>query len=67
MLGFAANLCFALASTAAPLTVVAVLASLYPVITVLLSWRILGERLQRIQLLGVIAVFLGVAAIAAAS
>lgn len=67
ILGFAANLCFALASTAAPLTVVAVLASLYPVITVLLGWRILGERLQRIQLLGVIAVFLGVAAIAAAS
>lgn len=66
-LGFAANLCFALASTVAPLTVIAVLASLYPVITVLLGWRLLGERLQRVQLLGVIAVFLGVAAIAAAT
>ncbi|WP_219818121.1 DMT family transporter [Terrimesophilobacter mesophilus] len=66
-LGFAANLCFALASTTAPLTVVAVLASLYPVITVLLGWRILGEHLQRVQVLGVIAVFVGVAAIAAAT
>lgn len=67
LLGFAANLCFALASTIAPLTVVAVLASLYPVITVLLGWRILGEHLQRIQIVGVIAVFLGVAAIAAST
>lgn len=67
VLGFAANLCFALASTAAPLTIVAVLASLYPVITVLLGWRLLGERLQRIQVVGVIAVFLGVAAIAIAT
>lgn len=67
ILGFSANLCFALASTVAPLTVVAVLASLYPVITVLLGWRILGEHLQRIQLLGVIGVFVGVAAIAAST
>ncbi|HEU4849287.1 MAG TPA: EamA family transporter, partial [Terrimesophilobacter sp.] len=67
LLGFAANLCFAVASTIAPLTVVAVLASLYPVITVLLGWRILGEHLQRIQVLGVVAVFLGVAAIAAST
>ncbi len=67
ILGFAANLCFALASTVAPLTVVAVLASLYPVITVLLGWRVLGEHLQRVQVVGVIAVFLGVAAIAAST
>lgn len=67
ILGFSANLCFALASTAAPLTVVAVLASLYPVITVLLGWRVLGEHLQRIQVVGVVAVFLGVAAIAAST
>lgn len=67
ILGISANLCFALASTVAPLTIVAVLASLYPVITVLLGWRILGEHLKRMQLVGVIAVFLGVATIAAAS
>lgn len=67
ILGIAANLCFALASTVAPLTVVAVLASLYPVITVLLGWRLLHERLQPIQITGVIAVFLGVATIAAST
>jgi len=67
ILGISANLCFALASTVAPLTIVAVLASLYPVITVLLGWRILGEHLKRMQLVGVIAVFLGVATIAVAS
>lgn len=67
ILGISANLCFALASTVAPLTIVAVLASLYPVITVLLGWRLLGEHVKRMQLIGVIAVFLGVAAIAAAS
>jgi drug/metabolite transporter (DMT)-like permease len=67
ILGISANLCFAVASTIAPLTVVAVLASLYPVITVLLGWRVLGEHLQRIQIAGVVAVFLGVAAIAAST
>ncbi|MCC6270746.1 MAG: DMT family transporter [Microbacteriaceae bacterium] len=67
ILGISANLCFALASTVAPLTIVAVLASLYPVITVLLGWRILGEHLTRLQLVGVIAVFVGVATIAAAT
>lgn len=67
ILGFGANLCFALASTAADLTIVAVLASLYPVITVLLGWRVLGEHVQRIQVVGIIAVFLGVAAIAAST
>lgn len=67
ILGISANLCFALASTVAPLTIVAVLASLYPVITVLLGWRILKEHLRRVQVVGVIAVFAGVAAIAAAT
>lgn len=65
ILGFAANLCFALASLDGALSVVAVLASLYPVVTVLLGWRVLGEHLQRIQVAGVVAVFVGVAAIAA--
>ncbi|MEO7349572.1 MAG: DMT family transporter [Terrimesophilobacter sp.] len=67
ILGITASLSFAIASTVAPLTVVAVLASLYPVITVLLGWRLLREHLQPIQVVGVIAVFLGVAAIAAST
>lgn len=67
ILGIAANLCFALASTVAPLTVVAVLASLYPVITVILGWQLLKEHLKPVQVVGVIAVFLGVATIASST
>jgi drug/metabolite transporter (DMT)-like permease len=65
LLGFAANLCFAIASQDGALTVVAVLASLYPAVTVLLGWRILGERLQPVQIVGVLAVFVGIATVAA--
>lgn len=65
LLGIGAMLCFALASTMGALAVVAVLASLYPVVTVLLSWRLLGERLRTIQVLGIVAVFCGVALTAA--
>ncbi|MCU1441422.1 MAG: uncharacterized protein JWP85_2419 [Rhodoglobus sp.] len=64
LLGVAANLCFALASLDGALSVVAVLASLYPVVTVLLSWRIHKERLQVVQVAGIVAVFAGVAAVA---
>ena len=65
LLGLGANLCFALASLDGALSVVAVLASLYPVVTVLLSWRIHRERLRVIQIAGIAAVFVGVAAVAA--
>ncbi|UYN82613.1 MAG: hypothetical protein KIT89_07575 [Microcella sp.] len=65
LLGYLANVCFALASQAGALSVVGVLASLYPVVTALLGWRVLGERLLRVQVVGVIAVFIGVATIAA--
>lgn len=65
VLGYLANVCFALASQAGALSVVGVLASLYPVVTALLGWRVLGERLLRVQVVGVIAVFIGVATIAA--
>jgi drug/metabolite transporter (DMT)-like permease len=65
LLGYGAQLSFALASLDGALSVVAVLASLYPVVTVLLGWRLLGERLLRIQIIGVVFVFLGVATIAA--
>lgn len=65
LLGFAANLCFALASLDGALSIVAVMASLYPVITALLGWRIHHERLQLVQVAGVVAVFVGAALVAA--
>lgn len=65
VLGLTASLCFALASLDGALSLVAVLASLYPVVTVLLGWKFLGERLLRVQVLGVIVVFVGIAAVAA--
>ncbi len=65
LLGISANLCFALATREGDLSVVAVLASVYPVVTVLLGWRIFKERLRPLQILGVIAVFVGVALVAA--
>lgn len=65
VLGYAAQLSFALASLDGALSVVAVLAALYPVVTAILGWRLLGERLLRIQITGVALVVLGVATIAA--
>jgi drug/metabolite transporter (DMT)-like permease len=60
------NALFAAASSAhGLLSVVAVLASLYPVVTVLLARLLLGERVQRTQDLGVIAVLAGVVLITA--
>jgi drug/metabolite transporter (DMT)-like permease len=60
-----ANALFALASREGELAVVAVLASLYPVTTVLLARRLQHERLQRLQVIGVIAAVLGVAGVVA--
>lgn len=65
VLGFLANLCFALASRSGLLSVVAVFASLFPAVTVLLGWWVLGERLRRLQVAGVVLVFVGVGLIAA--
>lgn len=65
VLGFLANLCFALASLSGLLSVVAVCASLFPAVTVLLGWWFHGERLRPVQLAGVLLVFLGVGVIAA--
>ena len=56
-----ANAAFAYASRAGLLSVVAVLASLYPVVTVLLALEVHGERLARIQVMGAIGTLLGVA------
>ena len=60
------NALFAAASSShGLLSVVAVLASLYPVVTVLLARFLLGERVQRTQDAGVLLVLLGVVLITA--
>lgn len=61
-----ANLTFGLASQRGFVSIVAVLGSLYPVMTVFLAWAFLHERLQRIQQLGVVLALVGVAAVGAA-
>lgn len=56
---------FAAASRSGLVSVVSVLSSLYPVVTVLLAAAILHERLVRVQWAGVAAVLFGVALISA--
>lgn len=60
-----ANGLFAVAVRSGPLAVIAVVASLYPVSTVLLARRLQGERLVRVQIVGVVAAFVGVALVVA--
>ncbi|RZT57471.1 EamA-like transporter family protein [Microcella alkaliphila] len=67
MLVYLANAAYGTAAQAGTLSVVAVLASLYPAVVALLSWRLLGERLRPVQTAGVVLVLAGVAAIAAGS
>ncbi|HEX4525954.1 MAG TPA: EamA family transporter [Gaiellaceae bacterium] len=59
-----ANILFAFAAGHALLSLVSVLGSLYPVVTVLLAHVLLGERLTRPQRAGVAVALAGVAAIA---
>ncbi len=59
-----ANALFAVASGHGLLALVAVLGSLYPIVTVLLAHVVLGERLTRPQQVGIIIALTGVAAIA---
>jgi drug/metabolite transporter (DMT)-like permease len=61
----AANACYAVASRTGLLSIVAVLASLYPAVTAMLAHRVLHERLSRAQTVGVIGALGGVALIAA--
>jgi len=56
----AANGSYAYAASHGSLSVAAVLASLYPVVTALLARGILSERLRRVQSLGVVAALGGV-------
>jgi drug/metabolite transporter (DMT)-like permease len=60
-----ANLAYSAATTGGFLSVVAVLSTLYPVVTVALAHRHLGERLAGPQRVGVALALLGVAAISA--
>ena len=60
-----ANAAFAYASRQGLLSVVAVLASLYPVVTVLLAREVHGERLARIQVVGATGTLVGVALLSA--
>ena len=60
-----ANALFALATTLGLLSVVTVLGSLYPVVTVLLARAVLGERVGAAQRAGVVAALVGVVLIAA--
>jgi drug/metabolite transporter (DMT)-like permease len=59
-----ANILFAFAASLGLLSVVAVLGSLYPIVTVLLAWWIHKERLIPVQYLGLVVTFAGVALIA---
>jgi uncharacterized membrane protein len=60
------NALFAAASWSHGLvSVVSVLASLYPAITVLLARIVLGERMQRLQNLGVVVTLAGVVLVSA--
>jgi drug/metabolite transporter (DMT)-like permease len=65
LLDAGANGLYAWATTQGLLSVVAVLGSLYPVATVLLARFVLGERVRRIQELGIAAAVTGAALIAA--
>jgi drug/metabolite transporter (DMT)-like permease len=65
VLDLGANGLYAVATTEGLLSIVAVLASLYPAVTVVLARLVLAERLTRTQGLGVLATLFGVVAISA--
>jgi drug/metabolite transporter (DMT)-like permease len=65
VLDIAANGLFALAATKGLVSVVAVLSSLYPVITVILARVVLKERLAAVQRIGAFTALAGVAQISA--
>lgn len=65
LLDVTANVCFTLGTDTGLLSVVSVLASLYPVATVLLARALLGERLVAVQGAGVAVALAGVAMISA--
>lgn len=60
-----AAFCFAVATSKGMLSQVAVISSLYPVVTIILSSVITGERIQKIQFSGVVLAMAGVMLISA--
>lgn len=64
LLAFVSIALYGLATRHAELGIVAVLASLFPAVTVLLAYRLLSERVRRVQRLGILAVVVGVALMA---
>ena len=66
VLDTSANLLFAIATALGRLELVAVLGSLYPAVTSGLAQVVLGDRLGRVQLVGVVLALVGVAVLAAA-
>jgi drug/metabolite transporter (DMT)-like permease len=65
LLDLLANGLYAAATTEGLLSLVSVLSSLYPVVTVLLARAILGERVRPVQEAGIVTALVGVALIAA--
>ena len=63
LLDTAANGFFAFATTHGLLSLVAIVGSLYPVVTVVLAYTLLHERIARHQRMGVVAALAGVALI----
>lgn len=61
-----ANALFGLASSRGYVSIASVLGSLYPVVTAILAYAVLHERLRRIQLAGVVLTMAGVVLIAGA-
>ncbi|MGB0889161.1 MAG: EamA family transporter, partial [Solirubrobacterales bacterium] len=59
-----ANATYAFASQEGPIAIVAVIASMFPITTVLLAHRFLGERIARSQKIGVAVALLGVVVLA---
>lgn len=63
VLGFLANLFFAIAAETGMLSVVAVCVSVFPAVTVLLGWWFLKELLRVVQIIGVVLVLGGAAVV----
>ena len=62
---FAANLLLGIATNFGLVSLVMVLGSIYPIVTALLAFKFLHERLHRIQYVGIVLAFAGVALISA--
>jgi drug/metabolite transporter (DMT)-like permease len=64
---FAANLLLGVATTKGLVSIAMVLGSLYPVVTALLAYLLLHERLHKLQYVGVFFAVTGISIISAAS